>query len=387
MKRTIVVFFTVWLFVSCNNHEATPTPPAVDSVALVPGNDTALMRPGDLDMSPMLELTSPAFIRQQYSYEELYTELLLRRNNRGQEIPGLDTLPPFLLKRKGLRRLTERQLIISIDQIQREKLKVYGTYGEDDRVDPYRMSADIKQLAGRVGLIIDTSMLTKAPHGNYTLRESGSLQSWHTVCDNEHFAFQPVVDSHCTGFAIGERVMITAGHCVDNSNYRRYCIVFGFSMQDSLKANVLIKGEDVLKIRRVMSRDSILDFSIVEVDKPLSKEKIMRVSRRIPAEEDSVYSIGYGLGLPVKVASRAAVRSLLSYGGFLCNLDVYTGDSGSPVFAKDSVIGVLTGGIRDFSFITEKKCNISFRCENWRCEGETVTSAFRFMDAFDRLNR
>ncbi|NML39965.1 trypsin-like peptidase domain-containing protein [Chitinophaga sp. G-6-1-13] len=386
MKRNIIVFFSVWSLVSCNNN-ATESRPVEDSTAIAPHDDTALVRPGDFDMSAMLEFTTPAFIRQQYSYEELYGELQLRQSRKWQEVPGQDTLPPFLLKRRGLRRLTEKQLIITIDQIQREKLKIYGNYGDDNREDPYTMSPDMRQLAGKVGLIIDTVHLVKTTDGNYTLHDRGIMKSALGTCEGEHFNRQPVVQAQGTGFAICKTVMVTASHCLDNSNYKRFCIVFGYRMKDSLNANLLIKAEDVYRVESVVTYNAAQDYCVFKTDRPLSPEKVLLVSRRVPEVLDQVYSIGYGLGLPVKVASKAFVRSSFSVGGFICNLDVYTGDSGAPVFWKDSVIGILTGGIRDFRFKTKEQCRIAFRCEDWDCEGETVTSAFGFMDVCDRLNR
>lgn len=379
MKRTIVVFLGAWLLVSCNDNESTKTTPAEDSTAMVPKEDTALVSPGHLDMTPLLELTTPAFIRQQYSYEELYTEWQFRQQWKGLNRPRPDTLPPFLLKRKGLSRLTEKQLIITLDQIQREKLAIYGTYGDDNRMDPYNTTPAIKQLAGKVGLIIDTGQLIKRADGSYMLRQNGDLKSSYTTCDGEHFDHQPVVKVRGSGFAIRDTVMVTAGHCLGSTDFKRYYIVFGYRMEDSLKANLLIKAADVYTIGRVANESAADDYCVFITNRPLPRERVLPVSIQTPAVLDSVYSIGYGLGLPVKVAARAFVRSFSPVGGFICNLDVYTGDSGSPVFRQDSVIGVLTGGIRNFRYRTKDQCRISFRCDDWDCEGETVTSASRFM--------
>ncbi|MBC9909444.1 trypsin-like serine peptidase [Chitinophaga varians] len=379
MKRTIVVFFAVWLLVSCNENVTTETTPAEDSTVIVPKGDTAVVRPGDLDMTPMLELTTPAFIRQQYSYEELYTELQFRQQWKGLNSPRPDTLPPFLQKRKRLSRLTEKQLIITIDQIQREKLAIYGTYGDDNRMDPYNTTLGIKQLAGKVGLIIDTGQLVKRADGNYMLRQNGDLKSSFGTCDGEHFDHQPVVKVRGSGFAIKETTMVTAGHCLGSTDFKRYYIVFGYRMEDSLKANLLIKANDVYKVGSIVDENATDDYCVFTTNRPLPRESVLPVSIQTPAMLDAVYSIGYGLGLPVKVASKAFVRSLLPVGGFICNLDVYTGDSGSPVFRNDSVIGVLTGGVRNFRYRTKEQCRISFRCDDWDCEGETVISASRFM--------
>jgi hypothetical protein len=94
---------------------------------------------------------------------------------------------------------------------------------------------------------------------------------------------------------------------------------------------------------------------------------------------DSVVVIGYPLGLPVKIADDAIVRSL-GKGFFKANCDTYEGNSGSAVFDDAQlqkghllVDGILVRGEDDFARTTP--CFISKRCPFDGCRGEDITFA------------
>jgi hypothetical protein len=98
-----------------------------------------------------------------------------------------------------------------------------------------------------------------------------------------------------------------------------------------------------------------------------------------------VYVIGHPVGLPTKFADGANVRNNNNESFFVCNLDTYGGNSGSPVFNSSTheLEGILVRGETDF-IVTENGCRKSNVCPqndpNFVCRGEDCTRSTEFGD-------
>ena len=71
-----------------------------------------------------------------------------------------------------------------------------------------------------------------------------------------------------------------------------------------------------------------------------------------PKIGDSVYGLGHGLGLPMKMVYHGKVNEnqIENLDYFECDLDFFTGNSGSPIFdtVSHKVIGLLVRGEEKF---------------------------------------
>ncbi|MGX7004886.1 trypsin-like serine peptidase [Caballeronia sp. KNU42] len=263
--------------------------------------------------------------------------------------------------------------------IYREK----SIYGTDRRKDFYEIR-DIKQMAAANSVAI----LVKSDHYK---EEASTLEVFGRrlgeelgLCSDQQYFAQPVV-GYCTSFVIGPDTIATAGHCVpakeEMANVR---IVFGFREQSNgavIGLSQTIFKEDVYIPTTVVARaqePNGADYAVIKVDRPITNHAplVLSVDKDI-AVGDEVYVIGFPSGLPMKLADNAFVRSVSTRGYFVSNLDVFGGNSGSPVFiaGSETVAGILVRGGTDY--VAKDKCNVAYVCPSGfsGCQGEDSTSA------------
>jgi V8-like Glu-specific endopeptidase len=72
----------------------------------------------------------------------------------------------------------------------------------------------------------------------------------------------------------------------------------------------------------------------------------LKLAAKDPVLSESVFTIGYPFGTPAKVSPNARVSiSNPAKQSYLTTLDVFEGNSGSPVFnLKNEVVGILIAG-------------------------------------------
>ncbi|AWJ85173.1 endopeptidase [Azospirillum sp. TSH58] len=199
----------------------------------------------------------------------------------------------------------------------------------------------------------------------------------------------------CSGFKVGRNLIATAGHCIrDQESCNNTRFVFGFyKTNDKPQPEQGIAAKNVYKCEKIVGGELEpgigSDWRIVQVDREIDAPQVtIRASSSPPINVgEGVTVIGYPLGLPVKIADGAAVRSLNAKRGFfVANLDTYQGNSGSAVFntARLSqgellIEGILVRGENDFKI--NSPCFISKRCPIDGCRGEDVTLANRLEKA------
>jgi V8-like Glu-specific endopeptidase len=196
----------------------------------------------------------------------------------------------------------------------------------------------------------------------------------------ERFSREPI-GGFCSAFKVAPRVVATAAHCIlSQDDCRTIAFVTGFELHSpTSRPDKGIISKDVYSCKGIVAHDSSEDWALVEVDRDLTDipTAVLRGSPSGLKEKDGVTAIGYPLGLPVKIAGNAFVRSL-SAKTFLANIDAYKSSSGSPVFSTEAlkrgafhVEGILIEGKQHF--VTNAGCAISQICEVDGCRGETVT--------------
>lgn len=241
--------------------------------------------------------------------------------------------------------------------------------GEDDRRDVFQLQdTDEDKLYSKLTrstvILTDASQLTENGDGTWTLavqpfRQRESMFSPSVPpCSGEAFAHQHT-GGWCSGFLVGEDVVVTAGHCGDDeAAFKETAFVFGFQCGSdidpgttSFDANQVYFGKEL--IARDLS--STGDFAVVRLDRmveaPGAEPLPVRVSGN-PTAGSRLGVIGYPSGLPVKIAFGDATILIRDEDPWLIsNLDTYGGNSGSPVFNQfGEVEGILVRGATDYVF-------------------------------------
>ena len=249
---------------------------------------------------------------------------------------------------------------------------IFTIIGEDDRMEPYdnavQQAAFLKPIDQAMA-IIHKDRLKKINDSTYQLINYKKLETqeislqgaYLPICDETRFETQPVI-SMCTGFAITDDILATANHCLSFSNgntYQDYYWVFDYKMtsdstfSDTFSVDLVFKPVELIKGNDFYEND----FSLLRADKSIPEERIIKQFDTSSDLEigDSIFMVGYPLGLPLKITPNGTITDLLDYYGdyspfFYCSLDAFQGNSGSPVFLKKNgkCIGFLSSGLKDF---------------------------------------
>lgn len=253
-------------------------------------------------------------------------------------------------------------------------------YGDDNRLDVYQVESEaIRMISESTAAMISTSKLSKLVDGKYKI-QLGSYSQRYDLCQDEPFYNQPTAAS-CSGFLVGEDLLVTAGHCIrSSSDCDSQSFVFGFKMIDSNTSVSLVSENQVYKCKSIIKQSATLskDYALIRLDRKVAGYQPLKIRREGRLNVgDAIIVIGHPAGLPTKVAGGANVRSWSSDNAyFQSNLDTYGGNSGSAVFNASTfeVEGILVRGATDYVYDSNRQCRMSNVCSNEGCRGEDVTS-------------
>lgn len=265
-----------------------------------------------------------------------------------------------------------------------------STYGDDNREEYCSQSIILRDLADSVaGLFTNGS--TEPARGQYVFGTK-KLGTRYNLSEGQRFASQPV-DAFCTGFLVGEDLLVTAGHCVrdhhknnasapkdhagacqENLSKGVSCedikFVFGFRKELGGRIPRSVPAENVYKCAQVISHSlrSGPDYAIVKLDRKVNGLRPLAINRKNDglSTRTPLLAIGHPSGLPLKLAGDARVIAAstdvyVNNSGmsmkwvdkdhaFLTNLDTFQGNSGSPVINMNTLLveGILVSGDNDY---------------------------------------
>lgn len=255
-------------------------------------------------------------------------------------------------------------------------------YGEDNRVNAQESdNAMFRQLSHSTAAMIPSTSVTFEFDGLLAKLKPDNLMKTARVCEEERFATQSAV-ALCSGFLVGDDLLVTAGHCVKNEfscksnkwifDYRNDLVKPGESAY--VDADTVYSCKKI--INRALSRTSKNDFALIQLDRKVIGRDVLKVRKegKVSDNEDIVV-IGHPSGLTTIIADGANVRTNTNEFFFVANLDTFGGNSGSAVFnaATGVVEGILVRGETDYKYNRERKCYEVFKCDNDKCRGEDVT--------------
>ncbi len=202
----------------------------------------------------------------------------------------------------------------------------------------------------------------------FSLLKTKNYGKTYNLCDHEPFNHQPVAAGRtCTGFLVKEDVIATAAHFAHDASKLRF--VFGFKMADPSSPVTQVPNKNIYKgtkfICRVHNRTGdMADWALVKLDRKVEGHAVAKLSENNISCDRPVYVIGHPCGLPLKYAPGAKVRDVQD-AYFGADLDVYSGNSGSPVFdsASHEVVGIVVrGDNRDFRWSGECWLSVIYPC-------------------------
>ena len=255
-------------------------------------------------------------------------------------------------------------------------------YGEDDRRDLHQLTEERwQELARSTAVLVDRRYVQKLTDEETTYRlVTEKVGKRYDLCRSERFWEQPSAASYCSGFLVGENVLVSAAHCFNDAGAcKTTAVVFDYAYHSSDRDPTRVAESNVYFCEEVLEHiyeiGSGLDFAVVRLDRAVQGRKPLPLSTKVEVNKgEAVTVIGHPLGLPSKM-SQGNIRSVRGKGYFVINADLYTGNSGSPVF--DSRTGVVKGLVArgEDDFITRGSCDVSKTCDLDGCEGEHVIRA------------
>lgn len=250
-------------------------------------------------------------------------------------------------------------------------------YGEDSVTDI--MNVQDQRVLKQSKAVAGVFKFFSSPENALNRFGQGRKLSHKMVCEIERFSFQPI-ESVATAFLIDSKHVMTVGHAVTSSQACREGVFFSFDyVWEGEKVKDLTK-KDIYFCEGIKEYSySQIDYAIIELDREVKGIEPLELDfQHQTYNEEEIYTIGHPLQLPKKLATgkmRQAPEEEENY--YTAELDSFRGNSGSPVFSKDTgkVIGILKDGEVDFELNEEDFCYMFKVCpEDGRtCRGESIT--------------
>lgn len=265
-------------------------------------------------------------------------------------------------------------------------------YGEDDRLDVFETTDSLHyELAKSTAAMISGSSIKM--NGDMAVITGSTLED-RGICATAKFAEQ-ITAANCSGFLVGEDLLVTAGHCIrSQGDCRSYKWVFDFAIKSATvdKARVEVEKTSVYGCKEIieqsLDRSTQDDFALIRLDRKVTDRNVLTVrTEGKVADKTELVVIGHPTGLPTKVADGAIVRSNGNSVYFQSNLDTFGGNSGSAVFdAKTGQVeGILVRGETDYVYDYNQGCRVPKECTNEGCRGEDVTRITNIKKLMDIL--
>lgn len=250
-------------------------------------------------------------------------------------------------------------------------------YNTDTRVEinaesPAELMQFIKQ---RTLAITHNANLFYQPEGKVIIMPRHYGRAF-KLCADERFFEQPSL-ANCSASVIGKDLVLTAGHCISENNCRYMKFISDFTMLDDGKNPVHTKLENIYACKKVVyeNDDPKADIAIIQIDREFVHSPL-KLAEQALTTQDEILAVGFPSGLPMKSSGLGPVRTV-SPTMIVAELETYGGNSGSPIFKKNSdlIEGVLVAGETDFEEDKTNKCYRSKVCLDKDCSGEEIISA------------
>lgn len=185
-------------------------------------------------------------------------------------------------------------------------------------------------------------------------------------CEKKQKFKEQVRFAKCSSVLIGERTVLTAGHCIENRIHNRLSeksekklknmrIIFGVknSKEIFLKKNVY----KILGVKSFKFIKSKMDYAVLELDRPVIGYKPIKIHQGDVLADQNIYSLSYSQGTSLKI-NTTGVLNFQNKWNYRSTIDSFQSESGAPVFTKNTneLVGWITSGPMDYEFSQERGC-------------------------------
>lgn len=277
-------------------------------------------------------------------------------------------------------------------------------YGADERfiVDQKienKWQGRIQMISQGVAAQIDKKKLLESDDSESLTIKAQSLNQElpHPLCEGERFGDLPNV-SDCSGFLVGEDLLLTAGHCMKEQGACENKVwVFDYRVDKVVSQTLEIglktyqalsfKKKNIYTCQKVLSTlystDAadpyyLTDYALIQLDRKVEDRTPLKYRGEGKVDNKSTLAaLGHPVGAFQILAAKGRIRDNSRPFSFNTNLDTFQGNSGSPVFDRQTglVEGILTRGDRDFlaaHTFSGERCTAVKVCVNSGCEGDEV---------------
>jgi hypothetical protein len=263
-------------------------------------------------------------------------------------------------------------------------------YGEDDRVDLYRVTDPaLAAFVRERGLALVLGSAVAAVDGVAKL-DSTPLGERAGLCPGERFADQPA-PVQCTAVLVEERLALTASHCVAHLRCEQMALIRGYAFEEEGRPTSITEGEVrrcaavVTQARSSPAAEERVDYAWILLDGPLpvAAPLVIRGPEEPLQAGESLIEFGHGSGLPLKL-DRGTVADPRSGTSdyFLNTADNFHSGSGAPLIDSEfRLAGIQSRGAADY-IPTEAGCSVlAQKPDTPDAAEEQATYAFRALDA------
>lgn len=270
----------------------------------------------------------------------------------------------------------------------------YGSeaiYGSDDRYDYFEIKNNQLLTLAESSAVLVPKANTRQENGHWVI-SGKTLQDEKKLCPTERFLSQET-PGFCTATLVAPDLLLTAGHCFESEEKCKDTkFIFGFARLTPQHNTSIAQRENVFSCKELAffrnpggkNKSKAVDFALVRLDRPATERPVVPLVRTEGLSAgDPVITMGYPTGMPLKFSLNAYVRKKKKY-VLETNLDVYGGNSGSPVFDENSLQleGIVTEGEDDF--VPNKGCHVSKHCTDEGCSGEDALTVNTILDELEK---
>jgi V8-like Glu-specific endopeptidase len=250
-------------------------------------------------------------------------------------------------------------------------------YGEDNRQESSTITSSFwAGLASASVAIVSRDDLI--PAGDRVRFVHESVGAVAQLCRDEAFYGQPTI-SFCSGALVGENLVLTAGHCFQEStDCKDSRFLFNYAIPKGDPGLTSLPMTEVFACKKILAHrydQGGLDYTLIELDRPVAGHRPLTLPNQSSKMQPggAVTVIGTPSGFPQKIISGGQVRKVTD-DSIVASLDTYAGASGAPVFnsADGTLVGILSQGAVDYTMDPVLNCNHTHHCTEDGCNGERI---------------
>lgn len=263
------------------------------------------------------------------------------------------------------------QIFVACADYQPGSLNLYGgsgvIYGDDSIVE---ISEESPLKSMTVALAQNDKLIRSEKVGAYSVEETYGIE------DVMWKAQESL--SYCSGVPLSATTVLTAGHCLRSESDCELISILPNFEKDREDAKTAIACKKVLL--RKNDVEAGLDYAVLELEESIPHFVEVKNIKKVK-EQDELIVVGHPLG-SFKKSATGAVRKIRENGLIEASLDVFEGNSGSPVFKKETgeLLGILSSGAKDFSELSGRI--FVNRCPDEGCEGELIVPIQKILEDF-----